>query len=212
MNTLQCRLLLLLAVILSCVIAQAQSGRRGTSAPTTAPSVSGPKTIEKTTPKPPQIHLLVGVENRSPFFNVPYYLSDTVLENCVRRLADSIDVIPNAIGRGMDRVEAVRRARAEKEAYVVWLQVESDVVDSAKQQKNGPDELYVRYTIFEPVTGKMRQSGRTHQQIYKTGRGGVSTSDRNSPVYSEYALKQSAREAAERILEAFEIKVRDERM
>lgn len=209
MNTLQGRLFLVLAVLLSCVIAQAQSGRRATSAPSTAPSVSGPKTVEKTTPKLPKTHLLVGVENRSPFLNVPYYLSDTVLENCVHRLAESADIIPNAIGRGMDRVEAVRRAKAEKEAYVVWLQVESDVLDSGKQQKNGPDDLYVRYTIFEPVTGKVRQSGRTHQQIYKTGRGGVSTTDRNSPVYSEYALKQSAREAAERILEAFEIKVQN---
>ena len=111
----------------------------------------------------------------------------------------------------MDRVDAVRRAKAEKEDYVVWLQIESDVLDAGKQQKDGPDELYVRYTIFEPVTGKVRQSGRTHQQIYKTGRGGVSTSTRNSPVYSEYALKQAAREAAARILEAFDIKLRDER-
>jgi hypothetical protein len=127
----------------------------------------------------------------------------------VRRLADSTEIIPNAVGRGMDRVDAVRRAKAEKEDYVVWLQIESDVIDSGKQQKNGPDELYVRYTIFEPVTAKVRQSGRTHQQIYKTGRVGVSTPNKNSPVYSEYALKQAAREAAERILEAFDIRVRD---
>jgi hypothetical protein len=203
--------LLLIAIAFACAtLAEAQSGRRSTSAPTTAPSVSGPKTVEKTTPKPPKIHLLVGIEQRSPFLNVPYYLSDTVMENCVRRLADSADIIPNPISQGMDRVDAVRKAKAEKEAFVVWLQVESDVLDSGREQKNGPDELYVRYTIFEPVTGKVRQSGRTHQQIYRTGRGGVSTSNKNSSLYSEYALKQAAREAAERILEAFEIRVRDD--
>ncbi|HYR76225.1 MAG TPA: hypothetical protein VEM96_10315 [Pyrinomonadaceae bacterium] len=210
MNTLYRRLFLFIAILLSCVITQAQSGRRSTSSPTTSPSVSGPKPLEKTPAKVPRIHLLVGVENRNPLTNIPYYLSDTVLDNCVRHLADSADVVPNAVGRGMDRVDAVRRAKAEKEDYVVWLQIEGDVLDSGKQQKNGPDELYVRYTIFEPVTAKVRQSGRTHQQIYKTGRGGVSTSTKNSPVYSEYALKQAAREAAERILEAFEIRVRDE--
>ena len=205
------QILLPISVILACVmLIQAQSGRRSTSTPTTSPSVSGPKTIEKAPAKAPRIHLLVGVENRNPFTNIPYYLSDTVLDNCVRRLADSADIVPNAVGRGIDRVDAVRRAKAEKEAYVVWLQVESDVLDSGKQQKNGPDELYVRYTIFEPVTAKVRQSGRTHQQIYKTGRGGVSTSSKGGAVYSEYALKQAAREAAERILAAFDIRVRDE--
>jgi hypothetical protein len=205
------RILLSLSLILACaVLTRAQSGRRSTTTPTTTPTVSGPKAVEKAPAKAPRIHLLVGVENRNPLTNIPYYLSDTVLDNCVRRLADSADVIPSAVGRGMDRVDAVRRAKAEKENYVVWLQIESDVLDAGKQQKNGPDELYVRYTIFEPVTAKVRQSGRTHQQIYKTGRGGVSTSTRNSPIYSEYALKQAAREAAERVLAAFEIRVRDE--
>jgi hypothetical protein len=207
-------LLLISIVFAGCSLIQAQSGRRSTSAPTTTtPSVSGPKPVERAPEKPPKIHLLVGIENRNPLTNIPYYLADTVLDNCVRRLADSADIIPHPIGRGLDRVDAVRRAKAEKEAYVVWLQIESDALDSGKQQKNGPDELYVRYTIFEPGTNKIKQSGRTHQQIYKTGRGGVSapTSSRNGAIYSEYALKQAAREAAERILAAFEIRVRDER-
>jgi len=94
----------------------------------------------------------------------------------------------------------------------VWLQIGSDLTDSSKQSKNGPDQLYVNYTIFEPETAKIRQSGRTHQSIYKTGRVGVSGPSKNSAIYSEYALKQAARETAERILEAFDIKLRDERM
>ncbi len=190
----------------------AQSGRRSSNGQPTAPSVSGPKTVEKTPAKAPKLQLLVGVENRNPFVNVPYYLSDTVLDNCVRRLNEAAEINATASGRGMTRADAGSRAKAEKEAYVVWLQIESDITDSSKQSKNGPDELYVRYTIFEPVTARIRQWGRTHQQIYKVGRGGVSTptASKNSPLYSEYALKQAAKEAAERILEAFEIKIRDE--
>jgi hypothetical protein len=203
--------LLLIALLLSCVAyGQAQSGRRATTPPPT-PSVSGAKTVEKPAPQPAKLRFLVGVEGRSPFLNVPYYLSDTVMETCLRRLADSANVIPNAIGRGIDRVDAVRRAKSEKDAFVVWLQVESDALDSGKQQKDGPDDLYVRYTVFEPQTGRVRLSGRTRHSIYKTSRGGVSTpTSRNGAIYSEYALKQAAREAAERILEGFEIKVRDE--
>jgi hypothetical protein len=187
-----------------------QSGRRSSNGQTTAPSVSGPKTVEKTMVKAPRIQLLVSVEDRNQLVSVPYYLSDTVLDNCVRRLNDAAEINATIARRSMTRAEAIVRAKAQKEAYVIFLQIESDITPSAKQAKNGPDELYVRYTIFEPATARIKQWGRTHQQIYKTGQGGVSTSAKNSAVYSEYALKQAAKEAAERVLEAFEIKIRDE--
>ena len=188
----------------------AQSGRRSSNGQTTAPSVSGPKTVEKAPVNAPKIQLLVSVEDRNLLVSVPYYLSDTVLDNCVRRLNDATEINATIARRSMTRAEAVIRAKAQKEAYVIFLQIESDITPSAKQAKNGPDELYVRYTIFEPATARIKQWGRTHQQIYKTGQGGVSTSSKSSPVYSEYALKQAAKEAAERVLEAFEIKLRDE--
>jgi hypothetical protein len=203
-------LLALLSVFIWAISLQAQSGRRSTNTNTTAPSVSGTKTVEKAPVKAPTIRLLVGVEVRNPLVNTPYYLSDTVLDNCVRRLNDATEINATTAGRGMTRPEAVTKAKAEKDAYVIFLQIESDITPSAKQAKNGPDELYVRYTIFEPGSAKIKQWGRTHQQIYKTGQGGVSTTAKNSPVYSEYALKQAAKEAAERVLEAFEIKLRDD--
>jgi len=201
-----------IAIMFVCAcVSAAQSGRRSSNAPATAPSVSGPKAVEKKPAPAPRLMLLVGIEDRNSYANVPYYLSDTVLDNCVRRLGDAAEVTANPAGRSMNRAEATRRAKAEKQAYVVWLQIESDLTSSGKQSKNGPDELYVRYTIFEPETANIKQWGRTHQQIYKTGRGGISSpTSRNSPLYSEYALKQAAREAAERVLEAFDIKLRDE--
>ena len=206
--------LLAVCFMLACAIpVSAQSGRRSTNtSTTTTPSVSGPKTMEKTPVKAHKLQLLVGVEDRNPLMNVPYYLSDTVLDNCVRRLNDAAEINAAASGRGLTRAAAIIRAKAQKEAYVIFLQIESDLTDSGKPSKNGPDELYVRYTIFEPATARIKQWGRTHQQIYKVGRGGVSapTSSKNSPLYSEYALKQAAKEAAERVLEAFEIKIRDE--
>jgi hypothetical protein len=192
------------------ITVDAQSGRRSSNGEKTAPSVSGPKTVEKTPVKAPKIQMLVSVEARNLLVSVPYYLSDTVLDNCVRRLNDATEMNATIAGRSMTRAEAVLKAKAQKEAFVIFLQIESDIAPSAKQAKNGPDELYVRYTIFEPATARIKQWGRTHQQIYKTGQGGVSTSSKNSPVYSEYALKQAAKEAAERVLEAFEIRLRDE--
>jgi hypothetical protein len=192
------------------ITVDAQSGRRSSNGQTTAPSVSGQKTVEKTPVRAPKIQLLVSIEDRNLLIGVPYYLSDTVLDNCVRRLNDAAEINATVARRSMTREEASTKAKAQKEAFVIFLQIESDIAPSAKQAKNGPDELYVRYTIFEPATARIKQWGRTHQQIYKTGQGGVSTSSKNSAVYSEYALKQAAKEAAERALEAFEIKIRDD--
>ena len=201
-------------IVFACAsVAYAQSGRRSTTT-TIAPSVSGPKTIEKKPEKPPRLQLLVGIDNRDPRSNIPYYVADTVIDNCVRRLGDASEVIVTSAGLAMNRSDAIKRAREETVRYVVWLQIGSELADSGKQpSKNSVDELYVSYTILEPQTAKFKQSGRSHHQIYQTGRGGVSTptSSRNSPLYSEYALKQAARETAERILDAFDIKLRDER-
>jgi hypothetical protein len=210
------RIIAVIAILFAAAIVnQAQSGRRsnGGTTPTTAPSVSGPKAVEKKPEKPPRLQLLVGVDNRDAMSNIPYYVSDTVLDNCVRRLGDASDVMVTSAGRGMNRAEAIKRAKEETVRYVVWLQIGSELADAGrKASSNSVDELYVSYTIFEPGTAKFKQTGRSHHQIYQTGRGGVSTPNKNSPLYSEYALKQAARETAERILAAFEIKLSDDRI
>ena len=211
------RVVFFAAIIFVCAsVTYAQSGRRssGGGTTTTTPSVSGPKTIEKKPEKPPRLQLLVGIASREPSLNIPYYISDTVIADCVRRLGDAADVIVTAAAGPMDRAGAIKAAKTETTRYVVWLQIGSELADSGKQpSKNSVDELYVTYTILEPETAKFKQSGRSHHQIYQTGRGGVSTptSSRNNPLYSEYALKQAARETAERVLEAFDIKLRDGR-
>jgi len=207
------RTVAVVAILFACAIASsAQSGRRskGETTTPTAPSVSGPKTVEKKPETPPRLQLLVGVDNRDSMSNIPYYIPDTVIDNCVRRLGDAADVVVTSAGRGMNRAEAIKRAKEETVRYVVLLQIGSELADAGrKPSSNSVDELYVSYVIFEPGTAKQKQSGRSHHQIYQTGRGGVSTPTKNSPLYSEYALKQAARETAERILAAFEIKLRD---
>jgi hypothetical protein len=213
MNTLYHRgIFAIILIFFAGTIVNAQSGRRSTGSTTTstAPSVSGPKAVEKKPAQAPRLQLLVGIDNRDPMSNIPYYVTDTVIDNCVRRLGDASEVIVTSAGRGMNRAEAIKRAKEETIRYVVWLQIGSELADSGKKpSKNSMDELYVSYTIIEPGTAKFKQSGRSHHQIYQTGRGGVSTPTKNSPLYSEYALKQAARETAERVLAAFDIKLRD---
>jgi hypothetical protein len=202
----------LVLLLITCVSAQAQSGRRGAGNPTTTtvPSVSGAKEVDAKPKTATRLQLIVGIDTASPMTTIPYYLADTVLDECIRRLGESSDVIVRPAGQHLTRGEAAKLAKAEKERYVVWLQLGNDLAGTTSQNRNGPNELWVNYVILEPGTGKTKQSGKTYHSIYKTGNVGVSgPSSRQSPVYSEYAIKQSAREAADKILEAFDIRIGD---
>ena len=175
----------------------AQSGRRSS------------KPAEKTgTTTAAKFTLFIGIEGRDQSAaNIPFYLSETALAACVDRLRDATGVSVGASARDLSREEAVSRAKSEKELYVVWLQLENDYNNPAKPSRSGPEQVYLRYTIFEPGTASVKAEGRTTHETYRTGGGGVSTrsSSRRSPIYSESDLKKAAREAADRILKALQI-------
>lgn len=203
---------ILTSFLLCTATALAQSGRRGTggsTTTTTTPSVSGPKATEKKSEPAPKLQLLVGIDGREVFSNIPFYVFDTVLENCVRRLGEADIVFATSAGNSMNRGEARKAAKQETKRWVISLEVRSVYADAGKQVRNNQDELYVEYTVIEPETGNIKRSGRTNQLIYQNGRGGVTSTKRNGAIYSEYSIKQAAREAADRILEGFDIKVRE---
>lgn len=203
--------------LLAVVTVNAQSGRRAPKGTVTVPSVSGPKTVEKKSvpDKDVRIPLLVAIEDHNPFSGLPYYLAGTIRDTCTDRLRKSPDLKVGLVERGINRSDAIKLAKAEKETYIVWLQIESDSFDSGRSGSATPDTLYVRYTIYTPVTAKIKASGRTYKNIYRTGKGGVLgriPSSRGGSIYSEYALKQAAEEAAEQILHAFLLTAPDGRL
>jgi hypothetical protein len=201
-----------LSILALCAAAAlAQSGRKNTGGSTTttvAPSVSGPKPIEKKPEVSKRIQLLVGIDKYQTFTTIPGYLYDTVLDNCIRRLGEADIVMATSAGSEFDRAAAVKAAKQETVRYVVLLNLGSEYADAGKQAKSGKDELYVDFVMFEPETAKIKISGRAHQYIYQTGRGGINLPTKNSPIYSDYAVKQASIEVANRILSAFDIKVR----
>lgn len=200
---------ILWVVLVSCAsVTLAQSGRRGTTKPTVpVPSVSGPKEVE-TKPKPDgRIKMLLAVEDPHPLNNTPYYLTDTVTDACLQRLSEARDVYATPAASRMSRGEAIKLAKQEKERYVVWLQLGSDVADSGRQIYDGSAELYVNYIIYEPVTAKIKRQGRTYHNVYNTGNVGISGPTSRRPTYSEYAVRQAGRAAADKILAAFEIRL-----
>ena len=87
-------------LLIICVSAHAQSGRRSSGTPTTtAPSVSGTKEVEAKPQQASRLRLLVGIDPAGAFSNTPYYLSDTVLDECIRRLGEATDVVVMPGGR-----------------------------------------------------------------------------------------------------------------
>ena len=193
------------------VTANAQSGRRSTAKTVTVPTVSGPKPVEKP-PEPPakdtRTSLVVTAEEQDMFSRIPYYLVGMVRDTCGDSLRKS-PLLKVTIGATtMTSSEAVKRAKEEKEAYVVWLQLGSDYIDSGRTSTTEtPESLYIRFTIFTPVTAKIKASGRTYYNVTRN-RGSVLgriPGSRSTSVYSEYSLKQAALEAAERILSALKL-------
>lgn len=207
-------LLLIFLALLTWGVVQAQSGRRSTPGSNTnttaAPTTSAAKTAEKKPAAESRLQLLVGINRAEAFTITPYYVYDTVLADCIKRLGDAETVFANSGGFSMNRSAAVKAAREETTRWVVSLEVKSFFAESGQKIKPEQDELFVEYTVVEPATGKIKHSGRTQRHIYQNGRGGNSLPDtKGGPNYSEYSIKQAAVEAADKILAGFDIKVRE---
>jgi hypothetical protein len=201
----------LAALFIFASIAQAQSGRRVKRppiSPSPAPEAQTQPTPTVKVSKAPQFSLYVGMDQRDLFANIPLYFYDSIRTAFVQRLnqASSINI---TTGGEMHRGEAVKRAKNEQSTYVVLLQLDLDAFDPRSSTGSNVDSsrLSIRYAVFAPVTGKTKMEGRVYQQQYRTGRGriGLPSPGRNNPIYSEYLLKEAAREAADRVLEEFNI-------
>lgn len=194
-----------LAIAFIPLTAAAQSGRRlPKPTPTPAPSPQPVQVAAKPAPKPkPALKLIVGAEQRGFMSGLPSYLTSSVLKACADRLDAEPSIEVTVSHRDVSRGEAIKTAKAEKEAYVVWLQLGSDRMDYGRQ--TDINDLYLQYVVFAPMTAKVAANGRTYPQGYGTG-GVIVNPGRfpggNNLPYIEQALKQAARAAAERILDA----------
>lgn len=177
----------------------AQSGRRVRKpvlvpVPTAEPT-STPKPVEK--PKA-AVTLIVGIDRYGSFAHIPSTIYDGVLRSCAERLDAPDSVKVEVSQRDMGRGEAVARAKAAKEAYVVWLQIRPDMAGA--DNGSGDNSIWIEYSVFAPETAKIFTTGRAYRG-YRTR--GILT--RRTDIYGDEALNQAAREAAERILASLKI-------
>lgn len=209
------------ALIAACLLtalseptALAQSGRRlpkaaATPAPTPTPEPASTKPAENSKPA---LKLIVGADS-GYIAGIPSYLTSSAVRGCVDRLDAGPNVDVTVTHRDVSRGEAIKTAKSEKEAYVVWLKLGSDRMRMDNQIEL--NELYLDYVVYTPTTAKIAASGRTYPAGY--GRGGVILNPggipgRNNWPYMEQAIKQAGRAAAERILDSLMAKLPPERV
>lgn len=186
------------------VAVAAQSGRhvrKTTPAPIPTPEAEPTPTP---TPKPkPTINFLVGMDRFSDFSRISLNAYSGVLRNCTDRLDDSLSVKASMASGDLSRSDAVRKAKAEKETHVVWLQLRPNTMTGETGVYDDPNNVYIQYAVFEPVTGKQVTSGSTFPDAYRNKRIRLPTSN----VDGDYYLNQAARGAAERILDHFHVRI-----
>ena len=99
------------------------------------------------------------------------------------------------------RGDAINAAKAEKEAYVVWLQLRSDNLGRSGSTGDVRD-IVIEFTIFDPTTAKVKTQGTSYPGAARSGGTVISpgsAGNRNEAI-AESRLREAARDAAERIL------------
>ena len=200
----QCATVLLLA--LCAVSAQAQSGRRQVKPPPSAPvptPTPEPTPTPKKEAKKEELLFFVGADQNSSYQSLPLGYYDAVLQGCASRLragsSAAVDVSEHDVSRG----EAIKKAKAETKAYVVWLNL---TLDSMAQSY---DDLVLEYIVYAPETAKIVTSGRTY---LRGQRAGPITVDPNagrttSALYRQELLKRVGEEAGDRIIKKLNLDV-----
>lgn len=183
----------------------AQSGRRVRKV--TAPPVPMPTPDAipvKSTEKPkPALTVVIGLERRDYYGNSAMVSAAGALQVLVDRLEDHPGVKAAQVSRDMTRSEAIKKAKSEKEAYVIFLELGVD------RMTGNQSEFRLSYWVFSPVTSKVKTSGQTYPRMYRTR--GVILDPRAPTVYGDRQLEEAARDVAERILKAFHLHLTNQR-
>jgi hypothetical protein len=200
----RCATVLLFA--LCALSVQAQSGRRQVKPPPVAPV---PTPTPEATPIPKKetkkddLVFFVGADRDSSYQSLPFSYYDAVLQGCASRLragsSASVDISDHDVNRG----EAIKKAKAETKAYVVWLNLTLDTMARSY------DDLVLEYIVYAPETAKIVTSGHSYLRGQRAGPITVDpTGGRGSSgIYREQLLKRMGEEAGDRIIKALHLSV-----
>jgi hypothetical protein len=159
----------LFVVVALCSTAQAQSGRRVRAGTQPGAKPEPAPVIELTKPEPattkrvlPKVALIIGVRVEKGSAR-----ADTIISSFAARLAKSMQTTSLGL---VKHEEAEKRARAETENYVIWLELDRDAVQNGQIIFNSPDYV-VRYSVLAPQTAKVVAKGKVYYQAMGGARG-----------------------------------------
>jgi len=180
-----------------------QSGRRSPKPKT----VIAPIPVPDPTPSPspsmqksePALRFILGVDEYDSFSSVSMHTLSGIKRNCVQRMEERSWIRVTVTQRSMRRSDAIKLAKAEKESYVVWLQIREDTM--SQRQTGTRNNVYIEFIVFAPETAKIMASGST----YPGSRNNVILDRRTSDMDGDYYLNRAARETADKILSKFSL-------
>lgn len=187
-----------------CALAFGQSGRKQKK-PDPQPPVQGvnqpdarvqpepeaepEKNKEKEKEKGPVIMVATGWGE----IEIPNYYTDTAREACLREFRD---VLKGSVelreARNQHRGDAIKTAKEDDRTYVVWMEL---VVDRFASSSGGVD---LRYTIFEPKTGRVAGSGSGYPR-QSSGRSVPPIGASRAQVYLDWMGRDVAQQVISRL-------------
>jgi hypothetical protein len=190
-------------VLLLCITTTpAQSGRRAKTTPAPVPTPE-PTLPAKPAEKPkPRLTFIVGMDRYGSFASLHLSTYSGVVRNCAQRLDEPESVRVDASEREMTRGEAVNRAKAEKEAYVVWMRIRPDTMGDDNGTSGDFNQIYIEYTVFAPTTAKQVTTGNTYPYAYRKSTVILRP---QSPADGDRLFNQAARDVADKILAHFHV-------
>lgn len=197
------RLITILALLIFAVSAHAQSGRRqakpSPAAPIPTPTPE-PTPAPKKDEKPAELVFFVGTDRMTAPGQIPLSFHTAAQLGCADRLRARSSADVEAPPRDLSRGEAIQKAKASKNTYVILLTLRFDAMAASY------DDIQLDFVVFAPETAKVVITGRSYINSSRTGPVVVGpTSRMPQGVFREQWLRKSGEDAADRILKKLNV-------
>jgi hypothetical protein len=197
------KLFLTLSVCLlaASAIVSGQSGRRQkrTEKPPPVQGVNQPEARvepapqvvpEKPQTKEPERSIMVA--SAMPDMMLPLFYADIARDACLKELRSALKSISLREGSNQTRSEAIKVAK-DTGAYVVYMELQPDQLGGSRSNVD------LRYTIFEPKTGKVAGSGSGYPAQPSGGLPLPPVGASSEQVYLEWMGRDVARQVMKRL-------------
>ncbi len=190
------------SLLMMSALAVGQSGRKQKKAET-QPPVQGVNQPEARTVPEPEIApekpkekdpgKAILVSSNMPDLEIPMFYADTARQGCVSELRNQLKGLSVREERNQNRSDAMKAAKDDDKTYIVWIELLYDRFGTGSM--NGLD---MRYTIFEPKTGKVLGMGSGFPS-QPGGMSGPPIGASRDQVYIDWAGRDIARQVIKRL-------------